>query len=187
MNQALACGKSLAGTQFDAIYASPLKRAYSTSRAVYDAQPEPKPTFTVSSLIREQYFGIAEGHSWQMQQRPGLSLEDHFAQGIYPVLYGDDDKFPEGESINDLAVRARQAIDELVIPHIWEAARTGKKGVHIALVSHGLCISHLISQLLQKNDGGAPKGDYRGLLNTAWSRVAVDVPVSCARKFPDTH
>ncbi|KZV73738.1 phosphoglycerate mutase-like protein [Peniophora sp. CONT] len=178
MNQALACGKSLATTHFSAIYASPLKRAYSTSRAVYDAQLEPKPAFTVSPLIREQYFGVAEGHSWQMHQEKGLTLEEQFAKGIYPVLFGDDEKFPEGESSNDLADRAKQAIDELVMPQVLEAARAGKKGVHIALVSHGLCISHLISQLLQKNDGGAPKGDYRGLMNTAWSRVTVDVPVS---------
>ena len=180
MNQALACGKSLSATHFTAIYASPLKRAYSTSRAVYDAQPEPKPTFTVSPLIREQHFGVAEGHSWQYHQEKGLSLEEHFAKGIYPVLYGDDEKFPEAESSNDVAARAKQAIEELVIPHVWLAAREGKKGVHIALVSHGLCISHLISQLLEKNDGGAPKGDYRGLMNTAWSRMTVDVAVSTA-------
>ena len=187
MNQALACGKSLASTHFAAIFASPLKRAYSTSRAVFNAQPEPKPSFTVSPLIREQHFGVAEGHSWQMHQEQDLSLEEHFAKGIYPVLFGEDEKFPEGESSNDVSNRARQAINELVMPQVWEAARTGKKGVHIALVSHGLCISHLISQLLQKNDGGAPKGDYRGLMNTAWSRVTVDVPVSDTSRILDMY
>lgn len=53
-----------ANTKFTAIHASTLKRAFSTAQALYDAQPEPKPVFTKSLLLREQYFGIAEGRPW---------------------------------------------------------------------------------------------------------------------------
>lgn len=53
-----------ADTKFTAIHASTLKRAFSTAQALYDAQPEPKPTFTKSLLLREQHFGIAEGRPW---------------------------------------------------------------------------------------------------------------------------
>ncbi|KAI0036441.1 histidine phosphatase superfamily, partial [Vararia minispora EC-137] len=173
-----SAGEALSATPFQAIYASPLKRAFTTAQAIYDAQPSPKPSFTESVLIREQHFGVAEGKPWTYNHEPGLSLEEHFARGIWPVLTGDDERFPDGESHNDLAARADMAIEELVMPHVWQAAREGRKGVHVALVSHGLCISHLITQLLKRNAAEHPGGDYRGLLNTAWSRVEVDVKAS---------
>ncbi|KAI0322361.1 phosphoglycerate mutase-like protein [Amylostereum chailletii] len=178
MNQALAVGKFFADTRFDAIYASTLKRAYSTAQAVYDGQTDPKPPFTSSPLLREQHFGQGEGHKWTYQREESLTLEEHYARGIYPVLFEDDEKFPGGESPNDLDIRANQAIEELVLPHVWDAAKTGKKGLHIAVVSHGLCISRLIAQLLKKGTGPLSKADYRGLQNTAWTRVAVDVKES---------
>ncbi|KAI0632352.1 phosphoglycerate mutase-like protein [Trametes polyzona] len=176
MNQAKAVGQSLSGTRFAAVYASPLKRALWTGQAVQEAQPDPKPPLEVSPLLREQHFGVAEGHPWQWGETPGLTLEDHFAQGLYPVLHERGQKFPEGESLDDLFARAKQAIDELVMPHVWSAAREGKKGVHIAMASHGLCISELVPALLLKDESGIHPGDkYRGLQNTAWTRVTVNV------------
>ena len=141
------------------------------------SQPDPKPPFIVSPLIREQYFGEAEGNPWTYKREKSLSLEEHFAKGIYPVLFGADEHFPGGESMNMVAVRAGQAIDELVMPRVWRAVKEGKKSVHIALVSHGLCISQLILQLLKKGTEFTD-GDYKGLQNTAWTRVTVDVKVS---------
>ena len=98
------------------------------------------------------------------------------ANGVYPMLYGNDEKFPEGESINELAQRANGAITALVLPHVWQAAKEGKTGIHIAVVSHGLCISQMISELL-KMSAKQDEGDYRGLLNTAWTRVVIDIEV----------
>ena len=146
-----------------------------------DAQPDPKPPLTESLLLREQYWGVAEGHPWTWGQKPNLTLEEHFAQGIYPVLHKRNQKFPEGESVDDLYARAVQAIDELVMPHVWKAAREGRTGVHIALASHGLCISELIPALLAKDDrfkGTHMGAKYRGLLNTAWTRLTIEVEVS---------
>lgn len=61
-NQATRLGKQFADVPITAIYTSDLKRARTTAQAVYDHnQQEPKPTFTVSTLLREQYFGKAEG------------------------------------------------------------------------------------------------------------------------------
>ncbi|TBU27212.1 phosphoglycerate mutase-like protein [Dichomitus squalens] len=176
MNQAKALGKSLSSTRFAAIYASDLKRALWTGQAVRDAQPDPKPPLVESPLLREQRFGDAEGNPWSWNQTPGLSLEEHFARGIWPVLHERSQKFPGGESVDDLYVRATQAINELVMPRIWEAAREGKTGVHIALASHGLCISELIPALLVQDESGTHPGDkYRGLHNTAWTRLRIDV------------
>ena len=177
--QAKALGESLSTTPFTAVYASPLKRALWTGQAVRDAQPEPKPPLTESLLLREQHWGAAEGHPWSWGRKPDLSLEEHFAQGIWPVLHERGQKFPGGESVDDLYVRAMQAVDELVMPHVWKAAREGKTNVHIALASHGLCISELIPALLVKDEKGVHPGDqYRGLRNTAWTRLTVEVEVS---------
>jgi broad specificity phosphatase PhoE len=99
------------------------------------------------------------------------------AKGVYPALEGDDEKFPEGESIKDLAERARTALEKFVLPHVWQAAKEGKTGIHVAVVSHGLCIGELISELLKKSAKQGGETHYRGLYNTAWTRVVVDIEV----------
>ncbi|KIM89219.1 hypothetical protein PILCRDRAFT_813147, partial [Piloderma croceum F 1598] len=173
--QAVALGDFFSTTRFDVIYASTLKRAYQTAMELHKKQPAPQPPFITSEDLREQYFGEAEGHPWTMGADPGKSLAQHMAEGIYPVLTERHEKFPAGESLNELEKRAEKAIQELVMPHVWKAAKDGRKGVEVAVVSHGLCISELISALLKKSAKGGPIVDYRGLQNTAWSRVIVDV------------
>jgi len=175
MNQAKALGRSFAKTHFLAIHASPLKRALWTAQAVRDAQAE-QPPLTTSPLLREQHWGVAEGKPWTMHMEQGLTLEEHFARGLYPVLNSRSQKFPEGESLDDLAARAKKAVDDLLMSYVWQAARAGDQGLHIAIVSHGLCISELIPALLVKDQSGVHPGyRYKGLLNTAWTRVTVNV------------
>ncbi|TCD70896.1 hypothetical protein EIP91_001204 [Steccherinum ochraceum] len=177
MNQARACGDALSSTRFKAIHASPLLRAFSTAQAIHAAQPDPKPTFTTSLLLREQHFGVAEGQPWEMTPKPHMTLPEQIAQGIYPVLHRREEKFPQGESLDDLSGRATEAVEACVMPHVREALRSGVKGGHVALVSHGLCISEMVPALLRKDARGvAPEDKYRGLMNTAWTRVTVDVP-----------
>ena len=103
------------------------------------------------------------------------------AKGVYPVLYGEDEKFPEGESAKDLEERARTALAKLVLPHVWQAAKDGKTGIHVAIVSHGLCISALISELLKRSAKQGEETDHRGLWNTAWTRVVVDIEVGSGK------
>ena len=73
-----------------------------------------------------------------------------YSKGIYPVIYNRTDKFPDGESVNDLAARAGRAVEECVMKHVWEALKTGEKQ-HMALVSHGVCISEMITALWRKD------------------------------------
>ncbi|KAH9080644.1 phosphoglycerate mutase-like protein [Lactarius deliciosus] len=174
-NQARALGEYFADTHFTAIHASDLKRAFTTAQALYDHQKDPKPSFDSSELLREQNFGVAEGKPWSFKSDPALTPEEHMAKGVYPVLYGDDEKFPEGESTKDLAERARTALAKFVLPHVWQVAKEGKTGIHIAIVSHGLCISELVSELLKRSAKQGRDTDYRGLWNTAWTRVVVDI------------
>ena len=114
-----------------------------------------------------------------MEPKPDLTIEEHYAQKIFPVLLHRDERFPEGESLNDVAKRTTQAIRELVLPHVWKAAREGVKGLHIAIASHGLCISELVTALLKQDSSGVePENKYRGLWNTAWTRLAIDIKAS---------
>ncbi|KAI5117444.1 hypothetical protein M0805_005823 [Coniferiporia weirii] len=164
-------------TRFTAVYASPLKRAYSTAQAILSAHAEPKPSFTVSPDVREQHFGVAEGNPWSMRTDPGLSREELYARGVYPVIYDRDEKFPGGESLADLQARAERAMEDIVMPHVWSAARSGESA-HVAVVSHGLCISELIAALVRKDRDAqaAAKGKrWTGLMNTAWTRLTIGV------------
>jgi len=80
--------------------------------------------------------------------------------------------------------RARRGIKELVVPIIRDAVKEKKENVHIALVSHGLCISELVSALVgldyERRSKGqeVPDRQYAGLMNTAWTRATADLAVS---------
>ncbi|KAG1885204.1 phosphoglycerate mutase [Suillus subluteus] len=172
--QARAVGAYFANTQFTKIYASPLPRARDTAQAVLDAQPTPKPPhdFTIAQ-IREQSFGAAEEHQPCIRE-PGKTLEAHFAEDIYPILYESEKHvaFPGGESMEDLTRRAERAVREVVLPHVVNVARSGRDE-HIALVSHGLCISQVVSAIVRL--GGGTWKRKGPMVNTAWVRVEVRI------------
>jgi broad specificity phosphatase PhoE len=169
----------MATTHFAAILTSPLQRAVMTAQTLLDAQPAPQPSLTASDLLREQHFGIAEGKPWTMKAVPHLSFADHVAKGIYISTYSRSEKFPGGESPDDLSRRAEKAVEELLLPYIWDTERDRSKNTHIAIVSHGLCIGAIMVALVKMDASGTrPSGDYYGLLNTAWARVSVEVNVS---------
>ncbi|KAF8138082.1 phosphoglycerate mutase [Mycena galopus ATCC 62051] len=172
--QAAALGDTFfkLNTKFDFIYASDLLRAHATGQAVLKSHSLPKPPFTSDKRLREQHFGVAEGHRWVLETPPNMTLEEMFAQGIFPVLRGRDAKFPEGESLNELAQRAESAIADCVVPHLAAAA---EGSVHIAIASHGLCISELVAALLRLDPESRRDISYAGLLNTAWTRAVVSV------------
>ncbi|KAJ6488010.1 phosphoglycerate mutase [Mycena sanguinolenta] len=172
VKQATALGGAFrkSNTKFDFIYASDLLRAHATGQAVLESHSSPKPPFTSDKRLREQYFGIAEGNRWVIETPANMTFEEMFAQGIFPVLRGRDAKFPEGESLNDLARRAESAIADCVVPHLAAAA---ENNIHIAIASHGLCISELVAALLRLDPDSRRDISYAGLLNTAWTRAVV--------------
>ncbi|KAJ7892773.1 histidine phosphatase superfamily [Mycena olivaceomarginata] len=159
-------------TKFDFIYASDLLRAHATGQAVLKSHSAPKPPFISDKRLREQHFGIAEGQRWVIETPPNKTFEELYADGIFPVLKGRDEKFPEAESLNDLARRAESAIADCVVPHLAAAA---EGDIHIAIASHGLCISELIAALLRLDPDSRRDISYAGLLNTAWTRAVVSV------------
>lgn len=179
MNQAKALGEMLSPVEFKAIHCSDLKRAVMTAEAISDAQSHPKPPVQASALFREQNYGSGEGKRWDSQRISGLTVDEHYERGIYPALRNRSDKFPGGESLEDLADRAKEAIDKILLPYVWDEAH---HEAHIVVVSHGLFLVELITALIKRqsarDNGMVQSKDFRGMRNTAWTKVRVSVEVS---------
>ena len=115
-----------------------------------------------------------------MKADEGIPREELYERGIFPAIFERSEKFPGGESADEVKVRCERVAEELVMPHVWKAAETGRKE-HMAVVSHGLYISELVATLVQKD--GDFQFDVRGMKNiktknTAWTRLTIDIPVS---------
>ena len=174
-----------------ALYASTLKRAYSTAVSVQQYQPK-QLELNAKPDLREQHFGIAEGRQW-MPTHPAIeaamsspnrdealqkTILDLAAQDIFPVIPDRKHRFPEGESSDDLAIRAKRALKECVLAHFTEyVVNGGKEDVHVVAVSHGMCISEMTAALLALDPQADHAKSYRGLLNTAWIRAEISVRV----------
>ncbi|KAF9448042.1 phosphoglycerate mutase-like protein [Macrolepiota fuliginosa MF-IS2] len=164
-------------TQFQYFYASDLSRAHSTALAVIKHHAKPKPPFTLSQNLREQHCGIAEGH------RPAprhlledKAMEEWWEEGVFLETQERDEKFPGGESLNDLARRAEAAIRECILPHVFDK---NQDGIHIGLASHGTFLNEMICSLLRLDPDHDHSKSYLGLLNTAWSRLTISVKHGC--------
>ncbi|KAJ7069734.1 phosphoglycerate mutase-like protein [Mycena amicta] len=174
MNQAQALATSLSTTNFDAILSSPLKRAHMTAQEVQKRQ-RGVPPLTTSPLLKERHFGIAEGKASSWKRDYSLSLADHINTGVYPSLAGRSEKFPDGESLDDVQVRAAQAWEDLLLKYVLNAAKNDQQ-VHVAVVSHGIFIKEAIRALAQYDstlDLSTPNSSW--LRNTGWARVVVQV------------
>ncbi|KAF8962621.1 histidine phosphatase superfamily [Flammula alnicola] len=158
---AYALGEYLASTPITHIYASPLLRAHTQRNSCTSIN------LTRSLLLRSTPICIPED----------TPLEALFEKKIFPVLDGRDEKFPEAESLDDLAVRAEIAIRECVLPHLPHAPlpEDQHSGVHVALASHGLCIGELVAALLRLDPEASENQTHYGLMNTAWTRLDVRV------------
>ncbi|KAF7422519.1 hypothetical protein PC9H_010675 [Pleurotus ostreatus] len=183
-SQAKALGASLADTQFTVIHTSDLKRALMTAEAVQSYQKsDPKPLLVPSTLLREQNYGLASGKPFTKDRLPGLSLEDHFARGVYPIIYNRTEKYPEGESAIDLSRRAVQAVEDILLPYTQQD--NPESQVHIAIASHGIFISEVVEALLRMDTESGLQhspNQYRGLSNTGWVRVRPATEVSAVSR-----
>lgn len=179
----MALGEWFSSTEVHHVYSSDLLRAFDTAKALHSRlMSEPKPPFEKSPVFREQHFGVAEGQPWVVKIPVGQTREDLFKQGIYPVLEGPTEKFENGESTDDMSLRAERAMKDYVLPHIdaqKDRVGGGETDKHIVVVSHGWAIARMISSLTAMDPEAHldKKTSYRGLLNTAWARVQILVRV----------
>ncbi len=142
---AIALGQALdeKGITFDAIYSSPLSRAYETACLIRGRK--------VTSIQRdhrliELSFGIMEGRSYEEWPE-----SDHFFH--HPELY-----IPaaEAESLEQLRDRARSFIQEVIEPQYGHASRIlitahGALNKGIMCYLEGNDIAHFWGNRLQKN------------------------------------
>lgn len=147
-----------------------------TAQAVQNKQLG-SPPLTTSPLFQEQHFGIAEGKPSTSKRDPEIPLVDQFNKGIYPGSLGRSERFPEGESLDDVQVRASQVWADILLPYVGQAAGDGNE-VHVAVISHGIFIKEAL-RALAKYDRTADMTacDYQWLRNTGWARVVVGVKV----------
>lgn len=150
-----------------------------TAMVIQEQQPDPNISLTVSSLLREQYFGAGEGKK-RWAKDPDLTLAIHFARGKFPAIYTRTEKFPGGESLDDMTERVDTTIDNILLPYISQEAE-GDAPMTVAIVSHGLFIAELVARLMKRDgtyqDGTFNAQNLRGLKNTSWTKVQVTLKV----------
>ncbi|KAG6900052.1 hypothetical protein C0993_003683 [Termitomyces sp. T159_Od127] len=170
--QAEALAKSFANINLTVIYSSPLERAFLTAKALQAAQPNFVPLET-SPLLREQHFGCGEGQKYDARKKPHLSFEEHVSQGIFIPPLNRSDRYPDGESLDDVAKRADIVVENIILPNVKKATREGVQNMHIAFVSHGIFIAELIASLAARGGSRPQPNQFRGLRNTGWTLVIV--------------
>ncbi|PVF98468.1 phosphoglycerate mutase-like protein [Serendipita vermifera] len=190
MNQAIALGQHWKDTPITAVYCSDLKRAHTTAQQLVAARAQDTTTptetgdkddtqlpLTVNPLLREQNFGIAEGKPWVARKPNATKDPNETEEEVYYTIYNRHEKFPDGESLDDLANRVEKALDETVWPHVQEALKSGEhEDIHIVVVSHGLAISELVAALLRQSPIPPASGkSYTGLVNTGWTQLQIDI------------
>lgn len=122
---------------------------------------------TVSPILREQHFGVAEQKPWG--DKGGWVRES-----------GRSFKFPEGESLDDVRDRANQAsvcsrqqmagqsiedcrIAQFIEKHIKEAEGKPAKDTNVVVVAHGIFNSQFLGALLARRSSKARLDwNYRG-------------------------
>ena len=149
-----------------------------TATVIQEKQPDPRISLTISSLLREQNFGAGEGKKICGKDRD-LTLSAHYARGKFPAIFTRTERFPGGESLDDMAKRVEEVIDKVLFPYVWQEFR-GAAPMTVAIVSHGLFIAELIARLVKRGDidqDGTDARNLRGLKNTAFTKVQVTFKV----------
>ncbi|KAG5729690.1 putative phosphoglycerate mutase [Termitomyces sp. T112] len=171
-HQSEALAEFFADTSLTAIHSSTLERAFLTAKALQAAQSSFVPLET-SPLLREQNFGRGEGQRYDVRKKPRLSFEEHIAQGIFIPPFNRSDRYPGGESLDDVSKRADAIVKDIILPYVKKATREGIQDMHIAFVSHGIFIAELITLLAAQGGSSLRPKQFRGLRNTGWTLVTV--------------
>jgi bisphosphoglycerate-dependent phosphoglycerate mutase len=97
-------------------------------------------------MLREQYFGEAEGQPWDIGRFSNMSAQQSHrspvACGLIELFYRPWDsqrqfRFPGGESLEDVAQRALDAVRRIILPSLILAKASGEQK-HLVLVAHGI-------------------------------------------------
>lgn len=166
-NQARRLGARLAGERLDALYASPLTRAWHTARLICRPHPELRPR--PEARLQEMAYGAWEGLTWEEVRRR------------YPVEWQawarDQENAPPhgGERLSALGRRVGELAREL---------RTRHGGQTVLLVGHGGSLRALICVTF-----GIPLPRYGNLAlgNTALSELHLSPGGATLHTLNDLH
>lgn len=114
---------------FDAIFSSPIERAYQTASLIFDPKD-----IIVDDRLKEMNFGIFEGQKISEL----LKRDDH----LYDDLWHHPEKFtriPEGESYDDVMIRARSFLEDL---------KKYDDHSQVMIVTHGMFFIVLLAVML---------------------------------------
>ncbi|KAM0790459.1 hypothetical protein ACM66B_003336 [Microbotryomycetes sp. NB124-2] len=189
-NQSMRLAQHFADTPITAIYTSDLARAQTTARNVASLnKTQPPPPVTVSPLLREQFFGLAEGSPWNSGAYSShhLPWEDHRQFKLAE----------HAESLNQVGQRADLVLRHFVLPHVVKAAKQYDNGHsrndnqgqhHILLVAHGIWLSEMMFAFKRAEQG--PQARFvktGGYQNTGWSRLEVELAEGASPSSEDEN
>ncbi|HEY9899814.1 MAG TPA: histidine phosphatase family protein [Pantanalinema sp.] len=148
--QAQALAEGLSHERFDAIYASDLKRAHQTGRALADRLGL---SLRVDARIREIDVGIFSGLSW-------ASIAERYPEEHRRFVdSGDWAQVPQAETEEDTRARLDSFMGEIQERH---------PGGRVAVVAHGAILRRLIHVLLAIP---FPSGIFFELHNTSTTEI----------------
>lgn len=127
------------------IFASPLQRANKTANALASAQFSGNVTVTSVAALVEQDFGYYEGKPFQARPRDSSKS----GKDAHREAHKNDPGFVDVESRDSLASRSDLFLDDHLLPLVADEAEMGGEAEHVvAIVSHGILLSHLWRRLL---------------------------------------
>lgn len=124
--------------KFDFIYSSPLQRAYRTAQIIVDGRYQ-KEIFQIDEL-KERNFGIFENMTIPEMEKINLPVRQAWTADLVGF------RIPEGESMEDLRLRAACAAERILQGHT--AAVQGMIDEEILIVSHLNTLRMILVSLL---------------------------------------
>ena len=119
--QAALAGLALSGTDYDAVYSSPLARAFETAEIIARESGEVVPM----SGLAERHGGVLEGHTWAEQEE----RNPEFARRFLSLPEEERWAFAGAETDGEVMARFEAALDKIRSRH--------PEGARIVVVSHG--------------------------------------------------
>ena len=132
-NECIVLQKKLAAFEFDAVYASPLKRCHQLAQALCADElfGHASENIKLDVRLKELHFGDWEMSPWDAIPREKFDVWADDYANLAP---------PNGETFSELHARAKSFVEDV---------SSHSQGKHILVVTHGGFIRALIAEVLQ--------------------------------------
>ena len=128
MDNILALKEHIKNNHYDAIYSSPIKRAYDTAKLLFDNQP-----IITDVRIREMNFGLLEGQ--KIDEIPEEYKKTYHDLWCHPEI---SNGIPEGETYDEIEERVKDFLNDLV----------KKPYDNVFIVTHGFCFTIIMATIM---------------------------------------